>query len=41
VALALTLGAIVAVFRFRLGMGVLLATWGALGLAWSAVGGVA
>jgi chromate transporter len=41
VALALTLGAIVAVFRFRLGMGALLATWGALGLAWSAVGGVA
>jgi chromate transporter len=39
VALALTLGAIVAVFRLGLGMAPLLAIWAGLGLAWWAVGG--
>ncbi len=34
-ALALTLGALVAVFRLRLGMAPVLALWSALGLAWS------
>jgi chromate transporter len=38
-ALALTVGAVIAVFRFRLGMGWLLAGWGLLGLGWWAIGG--
>ena len=38
-ALALALGAIVATFRFGLGMVPLLAVWAALGVAWTAVAG--
>jgi hypothetical protein len=40
-ALALTLGAVVAVFRLGLGMGAVLAVWGALGLFWHLGGGAA
>jgi chromate transporter len=39
-ALALTVAACIAVFRFRLGMGPLLAIWAGLGLAWWAIGGM-
>jgi chromate transporter len=38
-ALTLTLGAVLATFRFGIGMGPLLAAWAALGLAWSALAG--
>ena len=38
-ALALTAAAMLATFRFRVGMGPLLAAWAALGLAWSVLNG--
>jgi chromate transporter len=38
-ALALTLGAMLATFRYRVGMGPLLAAWAALGLTWSVLNG--
>jgi chromate transporter len=38
-ALVLVLAAVVAVFRFGLGMGPVLAVWAALGLAWTSVWG--
>jgi chromate transporter len=40
VALLLTLGAVVAAFRLRLGMGWLLGIWALLGLGWWALGGL-
>jgi hypothetical protein len=38
--LLLTLGAVVAAFRLRLGMGWLLGIWALLGLGWWALGGL-
>jgi chromate transporter len=38
-ALALTAGAVLATFRYRFGMGPLLAAWAALGLTWSVLNG--